>query len=153
MKVICVGFWKTGTKSMSKALTDLGYNVYDYAEQSFLLRSLWDKFFDGTVTDDDIYQALKDVDALIDGPTIVFWEEIYRVFPEAKIIITMRDEDKWWKSLKGMNDKFYSGSRAAILKYLLLTTPTGYSFTKFGNKIVRYGFGLEADNIIFSFSW
>ena len=87
MKIICVGFWKTGTKSMSRALKILGYDkIYDYEEQYWYLSSLWKKFFNGTVKDSDIYDALKDVDVLIDGPTILFWSEIYRVFPNAKVI-------------------------------------------------------------------
>ena len=86
MKVICVGFWKTGTKSLSQALKLLGYeNIYDYGEQYLYLGKLWDKFFNGTVQDSDIYEALKDVDVLIDGPTILFWSEIYKVFPHAKV--------------------------------------------------------------------
>ena len=85
MKIICVGYWKTGTKSMTKALTTLGYNVYDFEEQIMYLKHLWDKFFDGTVTDQDIYEAFKDVDVIIDGPTVAFWSEIYKVFPEAKV--------------------------------------------------------------------
>jgi len=86
MKVICVGFWKTGTKSLSQALKLLGYEtVYDYEEQYFYLKKLWKKFFDGTVKDSDIYEALKDIDVVIDGPTIAFWSEIYKVFPEAKV--------------------------------------------------------------------
>ena len=88
MKVICVGFWKTGTKSMSKALKVLGYDcIYDYEEQYLYLWDLWKKFFNGTVTDTDIYNALKDIDVLIDGPTILFWSEIYHVFPDAKVLV------------------------------------------------------------------
>jgi len=85
MKILCVGLWKTGTKSLSKALSLLGYNVYDYEEQYLYLKSIWVKFFDGTITDHDIYEAFKDIDVLIDGPVIVFWEEIYKVFPDAKV--------------------------------------------------------------------
>lgn len=87
MKVLCVGFWKTGTKSLSKALTHLGYNVYDYEEQITDLRHIWEKFFNGTISDTEIYEAFKDIDVLIDGPVIVLWEEIYRVFPDAKVCV------------------------------------------------------------------
>ena len=73
---------------MTKALKLLGYeNIYDFEEQYMYLLDLWKKFFDGSVTDADIYEALKDVDVLIDGPTILFWSEIYKVFPNAKVLV------------------------------------------------------------------
>ncbi|XP_076802820.1 uncharacterized protein LOC143446861 isoform X2 [Clavelina lepadiformis] len=145
MKIICVGYWKTGTKSMTKALTTLGYNVYDFEEQIMYLKHLWDKFFDGTVTDQDIYEAFKDVDVIIDGPTVAFWSEIYKVFPEAKIIFTVRDEDSWWRSFKNMQDKFFEKSQ---LKFALLLTPTGYSLLQFANKIFGFLQGIETFSVI-----
>ena len=38
MKVICAGFPKTGSKSCSTALRQLGYNVADYMETAEFLR-------------------------------------------------------------------------------------------------------------------
>nr|XP_002127586.1 uncharacterized protein LOC100181738 [Ciona intestinalis] len=149
MKIICTGYWKTGTKSMSKALSDLGYNVYDYAEQLFFLKSLWYKFFDGTITDEDIYNAFKDVDVIIDGPAIAFWEEIYRVFPNAKVIHTIRDEDKWWKSFKGMQDKFYG--TFGIFRFLFFLSPTGYYIMHLGSKLFNYAYGIE--NMLLVLKW
>ena len=42
MKIICVGYAKTGTKSMAKALRHLGFSVFDWEEQvfDFLARAL-----------------------------------------------------------------------------------------------------------------
>ena len=41
MKVICAGFPKTGTKSISKALRDLGFTVFDWEEQAFDFLDHW----------------------------------------------------------------------------------------------------------------
>ena len=40
MKVICAGFPKTGSKSCSTALRQLGYNVADYMETAEFLRQV-----------------------------------------------------------------------------------------------------------------
>ena len=40
MKIICAGFPKTGSKSCSTALRQLGYNVADYKETAEFLRSV-----------------------------------------------------------------------------------------------------------------
>nr|XP_039263334.1 uncharacterized protein LOC120339310 isoform X2 [Styela clava] len=123
MKIICAGFWKTGTKSLAEALTILGYKVYDYDYQLFEFPEPWNKLFDGEITDDEIREELKDVDALIDGPVIAFWEDISKAFPDAKVILTTRDENKWYNSLIGMMNR-----TPAIFKYfhpLMSLTPTG----------------------------
>ncbi|XP_039263136.2 uncharacterized protein LOC120339125 [Styela clava] len=139
MKIICAGFWKTGTKSLAEALTILGYKVYDYDYQLFEFTELWNKLFDGTTTDDEIREELKDVDAIIDGPAIAFWEDISSAVPEAKVILTTRDEDKWYNSLLGMVNK-----TPAILRYsypLIFLTPTGRKFLGTGLRVWFYCFG------------
>ncbi|XP_077972504.1 uncharacterized protein LOC120339310 [Styela clava] len=139
MKIICAGFWKTGTKSLAEALTILGYKVYDYDYQLFEFPDLWNKLFDGEITDDKIREELKNVDALIDGPVIAFWEDISRAFPESKVILTTRDENKWFNSLIGMMNK-----TPAIFKYfypLMILTPTGRKFLGTGSRVWSYCLG------------
>ena len=41
MKVICAGMNKTGTKSISEALRQLGFTVYDWEEQLFDFLDYW----------------------------------------------------------------------------------------------------------------
>lgn len=48
MKVICAGPMKTGTKSLSMALKILGYSVYDFPEQFYILGDNYKKVFAGT---------------------------------------------------------------------------------------------------------
>lgn len=85
MKIICAGFMKTGTKSLAKALEILGYRVLDVEDELIERGPLWSKFFDGTVTDDDIRCSLDKIDAIVDGAAVVFWEDISRAIPEAKV--------------------------------------------------------------------
>lgn len=45
MEVICAGFPKTGTKSCTRALRELGYNVADLRETFLELIYVWQKYF------------------------------------------------------------------------------------------------------------
>lgn len=85
MKVIVAGFPKTGTKSMVAALTRLGYKVYDYVDNVYLLEKEWTKIANGGWTTEDFRQMYDDVDAVTDFPACALWEEIYRAFPDAKV--------------------------------------------------------------------
>ncbi|XP_076823417.1 uncharacterized protein LOC143469560 [Clavelina lepadiformis] len=100
MKVIMAGYSKTGTKSMFTALKRLGYNVYDFMEHFQYLEKDWEKIFAGNGTTDDFRRMYENVDAVTDLPTAYFWEELHKAFPNAKIILTMREsEDRWIESM------------------------------------------------------
>ena len=102
MKVICAGFAKTGTKSLAKALRILGYNVYDIEEHVTFHRQEWRDSFetDRLPNFKEMYQG---VDAITDIPPVFWFEEIAAAFPEAKVILTVRDsEEVWLKSWKGI---------------------------------------------------
>ena len=85
MKIICAGYPKTGTKSLSAALTLLGYSVYDYEEQFRFIGRKLQLLMDNGLPIEDIQEIFKDVDAVIDIPSSCFWEEIYKAFPDAKV--------------------------------------------------------------------
>ncbi|XP_078363472.1 uncharacterized protein LOC144647553 [Oculina patagonica] len=100
MKVICAGLPKTGTTSLAEALQVLGYNVYDYKEHDQFHRQEW---LDSFETDrlPNFKEMYGGVDAVTEVPPAFWFEEISAVFPEAKVILTVRDsEDAWLKSWK-----------------------------------------------------
>jgi hypothetical protein len=99
MKVICAGAPKTGTKSMAVALRRLGYKTYDFLEQVSNFNEEWHAMFaQGKVPD---FKAMfDDVDAVTDTPASFVYEEIAECFPEAKVVLTIRDEDAWLKSVR-----------------------------------------------------
>merc|ERR1711879_49874 len=45
-------------------------------------------------------EMYEHVAATTDTPSYLFWEQILEVFPDAKVILVERDEDKWAKSLE-----------------------------------------------------
>ena len=99
MKVICAGLMKTGTSTLTKALEVLGYNVYHYASEHFNLQEWLDSFETDHLP--NFNEIFKDVDAVNDHPQAFWFEEITKAFPEAKVILTVRDsEEAWLKSCK-----------------------------------------------------
>jgi hypothetical protein len=117
MKIICAGAQKTGSKSLSEALSLLGYKVYDAPETYTYMRKTWIKFFNGKITIEQVCQKYdqQDCDVVIDLPTNYFWREMAEYWPQAKIILTVRDdEEKWYASLV----RFFKGNVAWIGKFI-----------------------------------
>ena len=55
MDIICAGYPKTGSKSCSKALRELGFKVADYVETAEYLTDIWHKYlFEHSVTIEDV---------------------------------------------------------------------------------------------------
>lgn len=108
MKIIVAGPPKTGTTSMCSALRRLGYAVYDSDEQIDLQLDDW---YTILVGGEDPFQHLKrmykHIDAVTDGPAYYFWEQLLKVFPDAKVILLVRDEDAWARSYKYQKELEY----------------------------------------------
>ena len=99
MKVICAGLSKTGTKSITKALRILGYTVYDYPEHRDIHGTEWlDLYCEGKPP--SFASMYKDVDAVVGMPASFWYEDIFHVFPDLKVILSVRDggEEEWVKS-------------------------------------------------------
>ncbi|RCW91493.1 sulfotransferase family protein [Winogradskyella arenosi] len=97
-KVFIIGFHKTGTSSMGKALQILGYRVCGSLKEGVDL----DKIRSSSKSElsENTCQVLGKYDAFQDTPWFLFYKELYDAFPDAKFILTIRDEDKWIKSIQ-----------------------------------------------------
>lgn len=101
LEVIGTGFGRTGTDSMRRALDILGFgpthhmiSVMEDAEQKRMWRDAahrgyrdWEKLFAG-------YRAC------VDWPSALFWPELVKVYPDAKILLTWRTPESWWASME-----------------------------------------------------
>jgi len=127
MKVIIAGYSKTGTKSIQKALRLLGYSVDDLHEHLDERTDYWWRIFvadpnDPIAQTPEIFKEMyANVDACTDTPAYLFWEQILEAFPNAKVILSERDnEDVWWDSLR---KHFIRERRENIGAWLLLYFP------------------------------
>ena len=136
MKVICAGLAKTGTKSITKALRHLGYEVYDWEEQIFYFMDQWIDVFQNGVAPDVKY-IYQNADAVVDVPGVFFWEEILEAFPDCKVILSERNEDSWVESWVNQL-KALDNTKSVFLKIL---SPTMRKFSRIGRASVRALYG------------
>jgi hypothetical protein len=106
LKVIGAGFGRTGTASLKEALDILGFKCYHMQEVFKHHRNthpdLWIKAFEGNLTDYDLIfnskpGVVKPYVATVDWPSTAVWEDLMKKYPNAKIILTLRDSESWYK--------------------------------------------------------
>src|SRR5918995_2852243 len=103
MRVVGAGFGRTGTTSLKAALEELGFGPsYSLSEVFANPEHLgfweaagglagekvdWEGFFAG-------------YEVAVDWPACSFYEELMEAFPEAPVILTVRDPAKWYESTR-----------------------------------------------------
>ena len=85
MQVLFVGLFKTGTKTMNKALEILGYKVSELSRNNDELINTWWKFFDGRGTPNDLKVMFEGYDAAGDAPSSIFWRDFLKAYPRIKV--------------------------------------------------------------------
>ncbi|MQA84958.1 MAG: sulfotransferase family protein [Streptosporangiales bacterium] len=100
MKVIGAGFGRTGTMSMKVALERLGFGpcyhmieVIDNPEHA----PKWLAAARGELADWD--DLLGGYGATVDWPGCSFWVELMEAYPEAKVVLNVRDPERWYQSV------------------------------------------------------
>ena len=101
MKIIGAGFGRTGTTSLKAALETLGFGasyrlteVFKHPEHVAFWEAArrgervdWEGFFSG-------------YGVAVDWPACTFYGEIMEAFPGAPVILTVRDPDRWYESVR-----------------------------------------------------
>ncbi|XP_078488985.1 uncharacterized protein LOC104266153 [Ciona intestinalis] len=140
MKVIVAGFSKTGTKTMQAALKELGYNVYDYMENFEFLENEWKQICTVGGSTKLFRKMYENVDAVTDLPGCIFWDEILKAFPEAKVVLTMREnEDVWYESFKRQMTENVAWKH----KIRIMFSYTAYRFYLYSSRLCQFSFGTE----------
>lgn len=101
LKIIGTGFGRTGTDSMRHALNILGagptHHMFEL-EEGTPLRPLWlDLAKGGTPDWEKLFEGYS---ACVDWPSAYYWRTLIDVYPEAKVILTMRSAESWWDSFE-----------------------------------------------------
>ncbi len=90
-KVFCVGFHKTGTSTLAKALEHLGYRVTGP-------NGVHDEQIASNV-DALVNDLAERFDAFQDNPWPLVYQKMDRRYPGSKFILLLRDEASWLASL------------------------------------------------------
>ena len=100
LDVIGAGFGRTGTMTLKEALEQLGfapchhmYEVIQHSEQA----PFWEGAARGEKVDWNL--MFDNYRASCDWPSCSFYKELAEVYPNAKIILTLRDPHAWYRSI------------------------------------------------------
>ncbi|KAJ7460212.1 P-loop containing nucleoside triphosphate hydrolase protein [Mycena latifolia] len=110
MQVLAMGFSRTGTTSLKKALEMLGYVRTNHGWDAFATAEeleLWitavkAKFHEKgpAYGREEWDRLLGDCQAVADVPHILFAAELIAAYPDAKVVLNMRNPDTWWPSFQ-----------------------------------------------------
>lgn len=100
LQIIGAGLGRTGTLSLKLALEHIGLGpCYHMSEMIANIRAhlpLWLDSARGNPRWDEIFAAYK---SSTDYPGCMFWRELVAKYPNAKVVLTTRDPDKWFESV------------------------------------------------------
>jgi hypothetical protein len=102
LKVIGAGFGRTGTLTLKTALEMLGFGpchhmtavIDDVDRQS----ALWTSVTSGARFDwDEVYAGYR---STVDWPGCHYWAELAERYPDAKVVLSVRDAERWYDSMQ-----------------------------------------------------
>jgi Sulfotransferase domain len=110
--VIGAGFGRTGTLSVKVALEALGFGpcyhmveVFEHPEHI----PAWQAAAEGAPVDwGTVFAGYR---ATVDWPGCTFYESLLREYPRARVLLTVRDPERWYESAAAT---IYQANRAAV---------------------------------------
>ena len=100
LKVIGANFGRTATMSLKQGLEILGFKKCYHMSEVVVHPEhveLWLDAWRGK----NIWKTLfADYQATVDWPAATFWPQLMHVYPEAKIVLSIRDADEWFESAR-----------------------------------------------------
>jgi hypothetical protein len=126
LTVIGAGLGRTGTLTLKTALEQLGFGpchhmveVFAHPEQA----DFWRRAAEGEAVDwEEMFGAYK---ASVDWPSCHFWPQLAARYPDAKIVLSLRDPERWWESmdatiLKSVQGMLGDPARRAAMRFIEL---------------------------------
>ena len=92
MKVFGIGLSRTGTKSLTLALKQLGLNIVHYPNNRTTLQELMTANYDLSI--------LRDCDGITDITVAAYYAQLDQLFPNSKFILTVREKESWLKAVE-----------------------------------------------------
>jgi hypothetical protein len=103
MRVVGAGFGRTGTTSLKAALEELGFGPSYSLSEVFANPEhvgFWEAAGCPTREELDWEGFLAGYGVAVDWPACSFYEELMEAFPEAPVILTVRDPAPWYESTR-----------------------------------------------------
>jgi hypothetical protein len=118
IEIIGAGLGRTGTLSLQSALEVLGYKGYHFVDFSHAKQ--WADVANGVTSVDTVIDLMleKGFTATMDNPAADIYEDIFRRFPDARVILSVRDSpEKFAKSWKTLCETIEVTERDFSLKF------------------------------------
>lgn len=100
LKVIGAGFGRTGTLSLKHALEVLGFHPCYHMSELFDkpgATEQWTTITGGAPADWNV--VFEGYQATVDWPACTFYQELIQTYPDAKVLLTIREPEKWYESV------------------------------------------------------
>jgi len=108
MKVICAGWGRTGTRSLKYALEHINGQPSYHMQNILLNKKDAKKWHDLIFNNKNNYNwdnIYKGYGACLDFPSCNYYKELMDFYPEAKVILNLRDDESWVKSWNVLNNQ------------------------------------------------
>jgi hypothetical protein len=137
IKVIGAGFGRTGTTSIKAALEELGfgkcYHMIEVLTHPAHVR-VWSDALAGQPVDWQTF--LAHYGAIVDWPGCTFYQALMAVYPEAKVLLTVRDPEAWYESTR---KTIYQLPRSPVMRALRLFVPHFRRFFRMNEQFIWQG--------------
>jgi hypothetical protein len=111
LRVVGAGFGRTGTNSLKVALEKLlgapCYHMIEVFTHPEHVRPWHDAALDKPVDWDALFEGYV---AAVDWPASAYWPELMKKYPDALVLLSVRDPESWWKSA---SDTIFKGIGSA----------------------------------------
>jgi len=145
LKIVGAGFGRTGTMSLKAALETLGFGpcypmieVFEHPEHA----GFWEAAWRGESVDWDGF--LEGYEATVDWPACTFYEELLQRHPGARVLLSVRDPERWYDSTRDtiyQISRITAGSRLsrAVFAFVGHFVPGVFEIGRMGNEIIWQG--------------
>jgi len=101
LRVIGAGFGRTGTLSLKVALEKLGFGPCHHMKEVVENQDQTEWFHRASKGEKvDWHKVFEEYQSAVDWPAVAYYQELADEFPDAKIILGIRDTDAWYQSVK-----------------------------------------------------
>ena len=136
LEIMNIGMYRSGTTSLSLALKELGYDrrwhlvtnepSLNETGSKWLIQNA-DKLLNGDDINFDEWLHTINCNVIMDGPVVFVWQQIFNQYPNCKVILCVRDFDKWSKS--------YTNALTQLTDLRMRVCKTADKFTEFNWKM------------------
>jgi len=140
LQVIGAGVGRTGTESLKLALEQLGfskcYHMFELMKNPEHLVE-WGKLEAGQQPDYD--KLFNGYSSTVDFPACIYYKEFLERYPDAKVILTVRDADKWFDSASKTVFRPIPGILLGVIRFMGMFSHKAKMFPKIYEYAKRIG--------------